>query len=554
MQVRAGGSAASDFLQMTPWNPRVTFTEVLADKARRLGDKTFLTFLADGRAWTYAQFDLETSRIANGLLEAGVTAGSHVGLMMENAPEQLLAYFALAKLGAVTVPLNAAARGSLLAYFLAHANCTVLIVDAHLLPRVFELAPKLPLLKRVFEVSGAGGTPVAATPPAGVAVMDFALLSKRGSDTAPCAPRFCDLAFLMYTSGTTGPSKAIMFTQSHALFWGRDYALHHEYRADDIAYVYLPLFHGNAWLCTTLGALMADASIALAPRFSVSRFWSDVARSGATLTNLLGAVTDFLWKQAPDPYEKAHRLRQVGVSPVPSFGHEFEARFGVRIVSAYGLTDYCMAAAFRPSDPRDKLGSSGRARSGVEIRIVDEDDMPLPAGVPGEIVLRSDNAWGASIGYYKMPEESLASRRNLWFHTGDRGYLDPDGYLYFKDRIKDAIRRRGENISAFEVEQAIASHDAVESVAVYAVRADTREDEVAASIVLRSGFEITPAELIEHCRRNLAYFMVPRYIEFVDSLPMTLSQKVEKYVLRARAEAGLAAMWDRQAAGIALGR
>ena len=534
-------------------DPRqLTFAQVLADKAKRLGDKNFLHNLADGRKWSYLELDRDTSHIAAGFIGAGIEPGCHVAVMMENCPEQLLAYFALGKLGAVTVPVNTAARGDLLVYFLKHADCAAAVVEQHLLTRLLEVLGSLPSLRRIF-VLHEGGQAMPDFKGADVEVFDLAGLVQCALVTLP-ATRYSDLAFLMYTSGTTGPSKATMFAQANVLYWGWDYAQHYEYAPEDITYVYLPLFHGNGWLCTTMGALMGDASVALARRFSASRFWHDVALSGATLTNCLGAVASFLWAQPPGPQDRNHRMRRVGVAPVPSFGAAFEQRFGVAIMSSFGLTDYCMATAYNARHPRAKLGSSGKPRRGVAVRISDEDDVPLPAGIPGEIVLRSDNPWGSALGYYKMPEASLASRRNLWFHTGDRGYLDTDGYLYYTDRIKDAIRRRGENISAFEVESVIASHPAVEAAAVYAVRSESTEDEVAASVVLKPGAALSAAELVGHCRKNLAYFMIPRYVEFVPGLPLTLSQKVEKYLLKKRAQESLQAMWDREKAGIVLER
>lgn len=528
----------------------LTFTQLLADKVRRVPNRPFLHHLPDGRKWTYREFDHDTSRLASGFARAGVAPHDHVGVMMENCAEQLLSYFALGKLGACTVPVNTAALGDLLVYFLSHSDCSTVVVDEALLPRVQAVANSLPGLKRIVVM----GKVPEGLPSAAIEFHTLGGLLAGEAERLPYTPVFSDLAFLMFTSGTTGPSKAIMFTQAHTLYWGWDYALHLEYTAADTLYVYLPLFHGNGWLCKTMGAFMADASVALARRFSASRFWSDVATSGATVTNLLGAAATFLWAQPPGPQDRDHAMTRMGVSPVPAFGTDFEHRFGVRIMSSYGLTDYCMATAFNASHPREKLGSSGPARKGIELRIADESDMPLPVGEPGEILIRSNNPWGASLGYYKMPEESLAARRNMWFHTGDRGHLDADGYLYFKDRIKDAIRRRGENISAFEVESVVQAHPAVYAAAVYAVKAEATEDEVAVSVQLRPGASLGEAELIDHCRKNLAYFMVPRYVEFVEFLPMNLSHKVEKYRLRERAEAGLGLMWDRVAAGIVLER
>jgi len=545
-----------------------TLDRVLASQARRWADKTFMTWLPTMARWTYADIDAHTRRVGAGLARHAVAPRSHVAVLMDNCPEQLLAMWGAARAGYVTVPVNAAAKGQLLAYFLNHADCSALVVEEALLPRFLDICDAAPLVQQVFvvRVTRAGAPETPAWQPgqvlaSGARLHDFADLvddtaqaTPAGEPPAPeAAPRFADLAMLMFTSGTTGPSKAIMFSHAQLIYWGTDVAFHHEYTPDDIAYVCLPLFHGNAFLGSTMGSLMAGSAIALAPRFSVSHFWRHVRDSGATVFNGVGAVTNFLWKQPPAPEDRHHRVRRCHLAPVPSFAAEFEQRFGMRIMSAFGLTDYCLGAAYNTQSRRDKLGSCGLPRAGVQVRIVDEDDFDVPPRTPGEILLRNNNPWGASLGYYKQPEATLASRRNLWFHTGDRGWIDEDGYVWYTDRIKDAIRRRGENISAFEVEEVIRTHPAVADVAVYPVRAAS-EDEVAASITLRPGAAFDGADLLEHCNRNLAYFMVPRYIDIVDSMPMTLSQKIEKYKLRQQAEARLDTLWDRERAGVHVAR
>lgn len=533
---------------------------VLGERAQQWGDKTFLTWLRTGATLSYRQVDARTRSVGAGLAACGVPSGGHVAVLMENCPEQLLAIWGTCRAGFVTVPINAGAKGQLLSYFLDHADCVAIIVEERLLERLVEIASALPKLRQVFVVRpdrGDTGTPApAAALPAGLALHEFGTLLEHAPQIAGEPPRFSDLAMLMFTSGTTGPSKAIMFSHAQLVYWGSDVAYHHEYTPEDTAYVFLPLFHGNALLGSTMGSLMAGASIALVHRFSVSHFWSDIRASGATVFNGVGAVTNFLWKQPPGPADRDHRVRRCHLAPVPGFAAGFEQRFGMTIMSAFGLTDYCLGSAYNTRSRRDKLGSCGLPRAGIRIRIVDEDDFDVPAGTPGEIVLRNDNPWGASLGYYKQADATLRSRRNLWFHTGDRGYIDADGYVWYTDRIKDAIRRRGENISAFEVEEVIRTHPAVADVAVYPVRAETSEDEVAATITLRPGAaaQFSPESLLEHCNRNLAYFMVPRFLEVTEEMPATLSQKIEKYKLRQRAEANLSALWDRERAGVAVTR
>jgi crotonobetaine/carnitine-CoA ligase len=545
-----------------------TLDRVLTDKAREWGDKPFMTWLPTGDVTSYRQINELTLRVGEGLAARGVAPRSHVAVLMENCPEQLLAIWGPCRAGFVTVPVNAAAKGQLLAYFLQHADCTAIVVEESLLPRYIEICETVPAIRRVFVVRVDRPASEAQVPPwqagtmtaSGALFHDFADLLAQPAGAPPAgaqamAPRFSDLAMLMFTSGTTGPSKAIMFSQAQLIYWGTDVAYHHEYTPDDIAYVFLPLFHGNALLGSTMGSLMAGSAIALAPRFSVSRFWQHIRESGATVFNGVGAVTNFLWKQPPSAEDRNHSVRRCHLAPVPGFAKGFEERFGMQIMSAFGLTDYCLGSAYNTQSRRDKLGSCGLPRTGVEVRIVDADDFDMPAGTPGEIVLRNHNLWGASLGYYKQPEATVASRRNLWFHTGDRGWIDEDGYVWYTDRIKDAIRRRGENISAFEVEEVIRTHPCVADVAVYPVRADS-EDEVAATITLRPGTQdaFSHESLLEHCNRNLAYFMVPRYIEVADDMPATLSQKIEKYKLRQRAEANLGAFWDRERAGVQVAR
>jgi crotonobetaine/carnitine-CoA ligase len=539
---------------------RSTIDNVLRERTQRWGDKAFLTWLPTGATLSYRELDELTLRVGAGLAAAGVTPGSHVAVLMDNCPEQLLAILGPARAGFVSVPLNAAAKGQLLAYFLDHADCTALIVEEELLPRFLEARAALPRVRHVFVVRPDRGEPRLAPAPlestSGLAVKEFASLLDAAPTMAGVAPAFDALAMLLFTSGTTGPSKAIMYTHAHFIYWGSDVAYHHEYTPDDIAYVFLPLFHGNALLGSTMGSLMAGAAIALTTRFSVNRFWDHIRASGATVFNGVGAVTNFLWKQPPTPSDRDHKVRRCHLAPVPGFAREFEERFGMTIMSAFGLTDYCLGTAYNTKSRRDKLGSCGLPRAGIDLRIVDEHDFDVAPGEPGEIVMRNNNPWGASLGYYKQPEATAASRRNLWFHTGDRGRIDADGYVWYTDRIKDAIRRRGENISAFEVEEVIRTHPAVADVAVYPVRAETSEDEVAATITLRPGADagFSYESLLAHCSRNLAYFMVPRYVQVATEMPSTSSQKIEKYKLRREAEADLSALWDRERAGITVTR
>jgi crotonobetaine/carnitine-CoA ligase len=539
-------------MRIYPMHERV-LGQLVSDKAAEHGDRTFIRYRE--RTLSYRELDCVSNRIANGLSRMGVGRGTHVALMLENCPEIVLLYVALGRLGAVSVPVNTAAKGELLAYYMNQSDSELVIADAELIDRLVPVAAQVPKLRFVVALADEPGAQAPQVAGLALPQHDFGALLDAPDTPPEVEVRFRDLHSLIYTSGTTGPSKGNMSTHAHALTCGFELAEAYGYRPDDVLYVCLPIFHGNAWLCSVLPALVADASIAIARRFSASSFWDDIRRFGVTQFNALGAMTNFIWSRPPDPRDRDHRVRQVMVVPTPKqFFQAFQERFGIEFTSVYALTDCGMVTTRGPKDPADKWASAGKACHDVEIRIVDEDDFEVPRGETGEIVVRTHQPWIYAQGYYNMPEATANSRRNLWFHTGDRGSMDEDGYIYFVDRKKDAIRRRGENISSFEVEQIILKHPSVLDVAAFPLASEHSEDEVMVSVVLREGCRLSEAELVEHCRENMAYFMVPRYVDIVPELPKTMTEKVEKYKLKADAEARRASIWDREKAGIVVKR
>jgi len=539
-------------MHVHPMRERV-FGRIFADKAARLGDKTFLLF--EERRVSYAEAERVSNRVANGLAALGVERGQNIAVFMNNCAEQLWLFFALCKLGACVVPINTAAKGELLLYYVEQSDAEAFIVEASLAERWLEIQARAPKVRQAVLFDEAG--PMAPELAARFAhpVSDYWQL-EQAPDTPPeVEVKHSDLAFLSYTSGTTGPSKGNMATHAHMLSAGFDAALGYGYTPDDVIYACLPLFHGNAWLVSCLPAICAEASFAISRWFSGSGFWDEIRRHGATQFNSLGAMTNIIWAQPRRPDDADNPVRQCLVVPTPKeIYHDFERRFGLTFTSLYGLTDFGLVTLKAADAPREKWASAGKVRPEVELRIVDDDDFEMAPGETGEIVLRHREPWFAAVGYYNMPEATLAARRNLWFHTGDRGWLDADGWLYFADRKKDAIRRRGENISSYEVEQIILSHEAVEDAAAFAVPSEMSEDEVMVSIVLRPGAALSEAELIAYCQDNMSYFMVPRYVEFRADLPRTMSEKVEKYKLKAEAVSRLGEIWDREKAGIRLRR
>ncbi len=322
-------------------------------------------------------------------------------------------------------------------------------------------------------------------------------------------------------------------------------------RKEDIFLTFLPLYHFNAQVLTTVIVMIVEAEMVLLERFSASRFWDEVRRYEATQFNYLGAVIPILAKQ-PERAEDSNNPMRIALGagcPVGVMEH-VEKRFGIKCLEGFGMTEIGIPIHVRVDDRRP--GSCGKPMDIYEIKLVDDADEEVQTGEVGEIVFRPQVPFVMMSEYYNMPEKTLEAMRNLWFHTGDLGRKDEDGYYYFVDRKKDALRRRGENISSFEVEKVINAHPAVLESAAVAVRSELAEDEVKICVVLKSGARLTPEELIIHANERMPYFAVPRYIEFMETLPKTPTERVQKYLLK---EAGVTAnTWDREKAGIEVKR
>lgn len=530
-----------------------TIGRILADKAERVGIRPWL--LWKDRRYTYADLERYTNRYANSFASLGVRKGDHVAVMLPNCPEFFWTVWGLGKLGAVAVPINTAAKGELLRYFIDQSDSAWMVVDEEWAERVAAIADQLPKINGYLYLGPKAPCDCALS---GVRTSVTALHEmESGSAEAPPldAVRYSDMHLIMYTSGTTGPSKGVMSPHSQGHCVGYSLAKFYGYQPDDVLYTCLPVFHGNALWYTFYAALWADAAVALAAHFSATQFWDDIRRFGATQFNTLGAMTNIIWKIPPSTRDHDHRLRQCMTVPVPKeIYHAFQSRYHLTITSVYAMTETFAVTLFTPDDPPEKVGSAGKTRGYAQIQIVDDEDRPMPCGETGEICVRTLEPGLMMTGYYKMPEATVKEMRNLWFHTGDRGYVDSDGYLFFVDRKKEAIRRRGENISAYEVELIISKHPKVLEVAAIAVESELSEDDVMAYIVLEPGERASPEEIIEFCNDNMAYFMVPRFVEFIDALPKTASEKIEKYKLKKLAEQRRSELWDREKAGIRLKR
>ena len=466
-----------------------TVAELLSARAEAAPDQPFLLWREE--SISFAELYMRTNALAAGFAGRGVGAGSHVAIFMTNSPEFVLICLALGRLGAVGVPINTAARGPLLAYLLEDSESELAIVDADLASIVRGAAPQIPLV-----LHGESGAQAAAV---GNASSLAELVAGGEGERETFSPQpvfFADPWLVMYTSGTTGPSKGVVCPHAHPIGVAQDVARLFELEPADRLYACLPLFHANALWYSALAALAAGASVAVVPKFSASGFWKDVDRYGATEFNAIMAVVSILEKLAPTPEEKRNCARLAFVVPLPARADELEDRWGLKFACNYSMTELTPASVLRPGQGRNRPGASGAPVEHMQMRIVDENDLPVPGGTPGEIAVRPRDPWSIFSHYHRKPEATVEAFRNLWFHTGDRGYLDDDGYFYFVDRATDSLRRRGENISAQEIELVLESDSRIIEAAVTGVPSELGEDEVAVYVV-PARKDLTEHEVIE---------------------------------------------------------
>jgi carnitine-CoA ligase len=502
-------------------------------------DKLFAIF-ADGTRWTYAQTLRETIRTANALRALGVRQGERVMVWLPNSMECLKVWFGLNHLGAVFVPLNLAYRGNLLRHAVSLTEARLGIVHADLYRRLGEIDRAR--LEEIVVRCGEG------EPLEGLKVLPSAALES-DDDTVPVLERPIapwDMQSIIFTSGTTGPSKGVMSSYMHLYAMA---AAAPFLRSDDRYMINLPMFHSGGVMPVT-AMLIHGGTIVMVDSFNTETFWRTVRETGITTAVLLGVMGSFLLKQPPGPDDRNHTLRTCTYVPLNDTAPQFHARFGTEIHTHFNMTEISMPIVSQPNPTA--LGSAGRKRDGVDVRIVDENDCEVPVGTVGELVVRTDCPWSLNHGYAANPEATMRAWRNGWFHTGDGFRVDAEGNYYFVDRLKDAIRRRGENISSFEVESEVLAFPAVREAAAVAVKSEVAEDEVMAVVALREGESFDPGELIAFLRPRMAHFMIPRYVRVVDALPRTPTAKIEKVKLR---EAGITDdTWDREAAGIVIKR
>jgi carnitine-CoA ligase len=513
-----------------------SLAKVLRHQAHERPNEVYLHAPEEGRTMTYAETLDAAEALASTLLAAGSVYGDRVLIQAQNSSQLVLTWFGAAVGGLVEVPINTAYEYDFLAHQVRTAKPTVAVIDDVYAHRFVAIAAECAGLQRFYVIdNGELDTALKTLRDAGwVAEPWTDLLVRRPVELPEVVAR--DLGAIFFTSGTTGPSKGVAMSHSQFYFDAVECYNLTRLTSADTYMVTTPLFHGNAQWLAAYPALVAGARFVLHRKFSASRWIDWVRDDGVTVTNFLGVMMDFVWKQPRRDNDADNKLRCIFAAPTASsILAGFRERFGVEaFVEVFGLTEVSMPILSPYGEDRPP-GAAGLAVSDwFDIQLVDpETDEEVPVGAVGELVVRSKFPWTLSSGYYGAPEKTVEAWRNLWFHTGDALRRDEDGWYYFVDRYKDALRRRGENISSYEVEQALLAHPAVLECAVIAVPApiEAGEDEVMACLVTDNA--VDPREIWEFCATRVPAFAIPRFLRIVDSLPKTPSEKVQKAQLRA---------------------
>jgi crotonobetaine/carnitine-CoA ligase len=493
----------------------------------------------DTGAWTFREFGAAVDRLAGGLAGIGVRKGTAVVIHLRNCPELVVATFALARLGAVIVPNIVANLAAETEHVVGFSDAEVLLTSAAHTALFEEVLPATPAVRAVVVTSRDGA------PPPELACRPVQAYDDLAAAEPPAAwPDVAseDLAEMIFTSGTTARPKAVMLTHANLLWAGersvRDFLM----RPDDRLLTVMPLFHGNAQALALMPALTVGATLVLLEEYRATRFWGQVRAHRATVTGLVAMLLRTLMAQPPDPADREHVLRVVNYAiNVPAAEKDaFQERFGVELANGYGLSEAMLVVSHAPLHRPKRWPSVGLPCAERLVRIVGDDGAEVPSGEVGEITVHGVPGRTLMAGYYKDPEATAAAIRDGWLHTGDHGFTDELGYLYFFDRKKDVIKRAGENVSAMEVETTLLEHPEIALAAVIAVPDPIRDEAVKAFVVRREGSRLDAEEIRAFCAQRLASFKVPGIVELRASLPQTSVGKIEKRLLRAEEEAARA--------------
>ena len=497
--------------------------DALAMQIKVRPDRDFLRFRE--RNYTYAEFAEAYRNIAGGLAAFGVSRHDIVPAFFPNSGPAVEVWFALMHLGAVWAPINTEFRGTQLVHALNLMESDTLIVDEPYLEQIVEALPSLLHVRRII-LHGAEELPKYDN----IEFTEFDQLPDAGPPPRAEVER-AEVAMIQFTSGSSGVSKAVQLSHGYLDGQGSGFSEVFDLSEADVLYCPFPLYHWDATVGTVITALKSGGTAALARKFSVSGFWDDIRFFGATVFDFMGATLTFVYRLPERPDDAGNGVRFAWGVPMPEFKEDFERRFDLKLIEGYGSTEGGISV-FQYFGEEYPPGSCGRAAPGFKLKIVDDDGTELPTGEVGEIISRPDDPTQMMNGYFKMPEVNAELIRDGWYHTGDLGRIDKGGNLFFAGRKKDVIRRRGENMSALEIEHAIDGHPDVSEVAAYGVPSEYSEEEVAISIVVRDGCTLTEQAVLDYCAGKMARYMIPEHILFIDALPKTPTEKVAKAELK----------------------
>ncbi len=494
-----------------------TIRELIEHRAEVTPDFIFGIHEDDDRQISFGELEVCVNRLANGLAKLGMVQGQRVAVMLGNHPDHIFTFFALAKLGAIWVPVNVNLRGPSLDFLIEQTIPSAIIVDSKFWDRLEPCLSKRTIERIIIR------NPVISLK--SMNAVDFAEVAQGDAVPPPPTPTLDEIRCISFTSGTTGPPKGALLTERMLRACATGAGMASDVRPGDVFLLWEPIYHNSgAQMCIL--ALMEPVTLVIVPRFSASHFWDQVKRYKVTKIHYLGGVIDILLKYPTLPNDKVHSVEiAFGGGCSTDSWRAFEERFGVKIREAYGLTE---ASCFTILNTSGKVGSIGKPYPYFEVQIVDDHGKPLPANQIGEIVVREKTPGLITQGYLENPEATAAALRGNWLYTGDLGRFDDEGDFYYVGRVKDSIRRRGENISAWEVERVLNSHPDIRESAVIGVDAEIGEQELKAFVVCAAGATLEPLDIVRWCQPRMPYFQIPRYVAFVDSFEKTPTERIRK--------------------------
>jgi len=509
-----------------------TIAELLETRARQTPHDVFGLYA--GGEITFRTTESRVNRLANGLAELGVRAGHRVAVILANHPDHIFTFFALAKLGAVWIPININLRDAGLEFILEQATPRAVILDSEFWPYLKPISATRKFDTLIVRNPGT----LAKT----MDVLDFASVAGGEAASSRAARHPDEVRAIFFTSGTTGPPKGAPLTEKMLTTCAAAAGKAADVRTGDVFLLWEPIYHtSGAQMCVL--ALMETVRLAIVPRFSASRFWDQIRKYQVTKLHYLGGILDILLKRLPDPHDRDHSVQiAFGAGCHRDTWKAFERRFGVEIREVYGMTE---ASCFTTLNRSGKVGSIGKPYPYFEIRIVDDNGQPVEAGQSGEICVREKEPGLIVQGYLENLEGSGAELRNGWFYTGDLACSDDDGDYYYLGRKRDCFRRRGENISAWEVEHIVNTHPDIQESAVVGVAAEIGEQDLKVFIKCTAGMTLDPLEFIKWCTPRMPYYQIPRYIEFVDDFAKTPTQRI----LKEHLSRDIADCWDLEKSG-----